>query len=144
MSGAILALGLASCVTVTIDRPKKNRQATPTQPSAGIFEEGQATIESQPVTPTPPPVDPTKKLYQYTLVSGDTLWELSRDWKTTVPDIQGANGLVDSNVRAGQTILIPTNSPPAGAVEVPNPAPAPPVLTPAPPVLTPAPLINPN
>lgn len=136
LSGVVFALGLASCVTVTIDRPKKRSAPQPVaQPEAGIFEGGPAPAEGQPMQPAPPPLDETKKLYKHTIVAGDSLWKLSREWNTTVSDIQAANGMTDDVIRAGDSILIPTHNPPEGAVEVQAPAPAPapaPILTPAP------------
>lgn len=44
---------------------------------------------------------------RYTVKKGDTLWSLSRRYKTTVAAIQRANGLKDSNIRVGKIILIP-------------------------------------
>lgn len=144
MIGAMLSLGLASCVTVTIDRPGDRKkgaapQQQPTSASPGIFEDGAPPILQpdgaiQPgTTGGPPPLDPNKPLYKHAVVAGDSLWKLSRDYQTSISDIQAANGMEGVNVLAGETILIPTNTPPPGAVAEPRPEPAPkaaPVLIP--------------
>jgi len=43
----------------------------------------------------------------HTVVSGDSLWGLSRKYNTTVEAIQAANGLTDTVIRTGQTLQIP-------------------------------------
>ena len=53
-----------------------------------------------------PPVGST---IPHTVVSGDSLWKLSRDYNTSVVAIQAANGLTGNNIQLGQTIQIPNN-----------------------------------
>lgn len=43
----------------------------------------------------------------HVVVSGDSLWGLSRKYNTTVEAIQAANGLTDTVIRTGQTLQIP-------------------------------------
>ncbi len=45
----------------------------------------------------------------HTVISGDSLWKLARDYDTTVEAIQAANGLSGNNIQLGQTIQIPNN-----------------------------------
>lgn len=45
----------------------------------------------------------------YTVQSGDSLWKISREFKTSVQSIQEANGLTGSNIQAGQVLQIPNN-----------------------------------
>ena len=44
---------------------------------------------------------------EYTVRAGDTLWELSRRYQTTVEAIRQANGLTGSMLRIGQVLRIP-------------------------------------
>lgn len=53
--------------------------------------------------PTPGSTIPHK------VVSGDSLWKLSRDYNTSVEAIQAANGISGNNIQLGQTIQIPNN-----------------------------------
>ena len=130
--GTALSLALASCVTVTIDRPSRGRTAPPTT-AEPIFTEGAvAGPETRPMTPAPAPLDENKKWYKHTVVTGDSLWKISRDYQTSASDIRAANGIVGDVIRAGDTIAVPTNNPPEGAVEMPKPAPAPPAPAPVP------------
>ncbi|MEM7010426.1 MAG: LysM peptidoglycan-binding domain-containing protein [Verrucomicrobiota bacterium] len=126
LATALLSLGLTSCVTVTIDRPSRGRQAPPPPVAAeqpGIFEEGVAPENRG--TPAAPPLDENKKWYRHTIVAGDSLWKISRDYNTTINDIRAANGIEGDRINVGETIAVPTNEPPAGAVEMPKPEPAP-------------------
>ncbi|WKD50851.1 LysM peptidoglycan-binding domain-containing protein [Microbulbifer spongiae] len=50
----------------------------------------------------------------YTIVRGDTLSTIARDYQTTVSAIREANKLHNNNIRAGTTLLIPSASGPAG------------------------------
>lgn len=72
-----------------------------------------------------------EKIVQHTVVSGDSLWKLSRQYGTTIDRIKQVNQLTTDDIWAGKTILIPTTSPPAGATTVPAPA-TPSAATPAP------------
>ena len=44
---------------------------------------------------------------EYTVRVGDTLWELSRRYNTTVEAIRELNGLTSDMIYIGQTLLIP-------------------------------------
>ena len=44
----------------------------------------------------------------YTVVSGDTLWNIARRFNTTVSDLKDINGLTNSLLSIGQTLKIPT------------------------------------
>ncbi|MBK1830390.1 LysM peptidoglycan-binding domain-containing protein [Verrucomicrobiaceae bacterium R5-34] len=41
------------------------------------------------------------------VVSGDSLWGLARKYGTSIEAIQAANNLTDTNIRTGQTLIIP-------------------------------------
>jgi len=45
----------------------------------------------------------------HTVIKGDSLWKISRDYDTTVEAIQAANGLSGNNIQLGQTLQIPNN-----------------------------------
>ena len=49
----------------------------------------------------------SKAPLRYTIKKGDTLYALSRKYKTSVSSIQRANGLKGTNLRIGRTLLIP-------------------------------------
>ena len=79
-----------------------------------------STTTKPPSRPSTPPVasasrpkptvkaKPTRKApIRHTIKKGDTLWALSRKYKTSVTAIQRANGLKGTNLRIGRTLLIP-------------------------------------
>ncbi|MFT5883107.1 MAG: hypothetical protein ACI9FG_001617 [Crocinitomicaceae bacterium] len=45
----------------------------------------------------------------HTVITGDSLWKLARDYDTTVEAIQVANGISGNNIQLGQTLQIPNN-----------------------------------
>ena len=53
------------------------------------------------------PSDSVKPYIEYTVRVGDTLWELSRRYGTTVEAIRELNGLTSDMIYIGQTLLIP-------------------------------------
>lgn len=76
----------------------------PFQPIAGI-------PESSPAPYTPPISEPIKPNItngnSYQVIAGDSLWKISRDFGTTVEEIQAANGLTTTTILSGQTLIIP-------------------------------------
>lgn len=60
------------------------------------------------------PEDQRVTWQQYTIVRGDTLSTIARDYQTTVSAIREANKLRNNKIRAGKTLLIPSASGPAG------------------------------
>ncbi|GEM_PF-3547889 len=44
----------------------------------------------------------------YTVQKGDTLWKLSRQFKTTVAEIQQLNNVIGSNIAVGQVLIVPS------------------------------------
>ncbi|HEX6048569.1 MAG TPA: DUF5715 family protein [Gemmatimonadaceae bacterium] len=46
----------------------------------------------------------------YRVRSGDTLWEISRRYDTTVEALKSANGLDDADIRPGQTLVVPAGN----------------------------------
>ncbi|MBT8038483.1 MAG: LysM peptidoglycan-binding domain-containing protein [Verrucomicrobiae bacterium] len=77
---------------------------------------GSTTLTPQPraqATPRPQP-RPTVKIkpkrkppVRHTVKQGDTLWGISRKYKTSVTAIQRANGLKGTNLKIGRRLLIP-------------------------------------
>lgn len=51
---------------------------------------------------------PSSDSFAYTVQSGDTLWQLSRRYGTTVDAIKQLNGLTSALIRVGQVLRIPT------------------------------------
>jgi membrane-bound lytic murein transglycosylase D len=63
-----------------------------------------------PRTPAVPDVGPESAAANemiYVVQSGDTLWGLADKHDVTVKAIQRANGIVGSNIRVGQRLIIP-------------------------------------
>lgn len=63
-----------------------------------------SAAKSKPVVKAKPKHKPP---IRYTIKKGDTLYALSRKYKTSVSSIQRANGLKGTNLRIGKTLLIP-------------------------------------
>ena len=82
-----------------------------------------------------------EQLVRHTIVSGDSLWVLARKYKTSVERISEVNGLTSDTILAGQTITIPTTSPPPGAQVVPAATTTPGAAAPAPATTTTPPTI---
>lgn len=87
--------------------------ATPAAPASDPYT---GTTSGGGYTPPPPAPTPAPAPYtggstggsvSHTVVTGDTLYGLSRRYGTTVSAIQSANGLSDSNIRLGSTLNIP-------------------------------------
>ena len=64
----------------------------------------------------------------YTVVKGDSLWKISRDYKTTVATLSELNGISGSLIREGQVILVPSANAPEKVVEEPVAEPEEPIL----------------
>ena len=75
-------------------RPTRSRVASSRQSAA----KPQSTVKTKPKNKAP---------LRYSIKKGDTLYALSRKYKTSVSSIQRANGLKGTNLRIGRTLLIP-------------------------------------
>jgi len=62
------------------------------------------------------------KTVDYTVVKGDTLWDLANRFNTTVAAIKGANGLTGDNLSIGQKLRIPSGSGAVSSTLPPAPA----------------------
>ncbi|MEW8987378.1 MAG: LysM peptidoglycan-binding domain-containing protein, partial [Bacillus sp. (in: firmicutes)] len=75
------------------------------------------------------PSDPTPQptTISYSVVSGDSLWAISKKYGTTVDAIRSANNLTNDRLFIGQTLMIPSGNtaPDPAPTPAPNPAPAP-------------------
>ena len=83
--------------------PSSSPQSAPYQPLPGV---GQPNTAGS-VAAAPAPVAPTAGAVSHTVVSGDSLWGISRKYGTTIEAIQAANGLTDTTIRTGQQLTIP-------------------------------------
>ena len=54
------------------------------------------------------PSSSVKPYIEYTVQSGDTLWQLSRRFGTTVDAIRNLNGLTSNMLNIGQVLRIPS------------------------------------
>ncbi len=88
--------------------------ATPTEPSAAA-----TTPAGVATTPTPAPTPTTTTPETYTVVAGDTLWDIADRFGTTIAAIVELNGLADADaIEVGQVLKLPGpagTTPPAGA-----------------------------
>ena len=66
----------------------------------------------------PPTISPPSGYFNYTVVSGDSIWSLAQRFGTTVDAIMSLNGLTSSSLSIGQVLRIPsstvTTPPPSG------------------------------
>lgn len=128
LTPALLAVALVSCAS-----PKANRygdpaaQAAPgaalanppmTAPVAPAYGTppayGGATVVPAPPPPPPlgampatPPAPTAGAGTIHTVVAGDTLWGLSRQYKVPVESIKQANGMTSDTVMLGSKLVIP-------------------------------------
>lgn len=88
--------------------------ATPTGPSAAA-----TTPAGVATTPTPAPTPTSTVPETYTVVAGDTLWDIAERFDTTIAAIVELNGLADADaIEIGQMLKLPGSAgttPPAGA-----------------------------
>ena len=103
--GVLGAVGLSSCISVTVERNKKQPESSYNAAAR------QDLTEQAQVAPIPP--EKEKVLVEHTIVAGDSLWKIANDYGTTIKEIQEANGMTDANIFAGKKIMVPTDQPPA-------------------------------
>ena len=61
------------------------------------------------ITPPAPPAPPTD-YFNYTVVVGDSLWQIAQKFGTTVDAIMSLNGLTSTSLSIGQVLKIPSSS----------------------------------
>ncbi len=87
--------------------------ATATSPPAATTTVA-GTVTRQPAATPPTPTPET-----YTVVAGDTLWDIAERFETTIAAIVELNGLADADaIEIGQVLKLPGSAgttPPAGA-----------------------------
>ncbi|WP_059171897.1 LysM peptidoglycan-binding domain-containing protein [Bacillus sp. FJAT-27445] len=94
--GQVLKLEAASTVAV--------KPPTPTKPA----DQDKATAPPpQTNKPEPPSQTIPESLGVYVVVSGDTLGKISLNFRTTVEDLKGMNGLASDMIRVGQVLKVP-------------------------------------
>lgn len=136
--GSLVALGITAVagvfilfVSPTLPGERRLAKAAAQNPAnISNVQPGQRTSSGQSSVPTPlPAVSPTPPaLRSYTVVLGDTLSAIAESFVTTVAAIQAANpGVNQTNLKAGQELLIPPpeGTPQAQASPTPSPTPAP-------------------
>lgn len=99
--------------------------ATPVRPVTTAV----ADLTLPPVDESEPPGEPESDALVHTVVTGDTLGNISAFYDVPLDDIMVANGLTDPNLLAvGQQLVIPVGG-------LPTPTPPPPTATPAPDII---------
>ncbi len=85
-----------------------------TAPGAG------AATAAQPAAPMAPAAPAAnEQIVQHTVVSGDSLWKLARQYGTSIERIKQVNQMTTDDIFTGKMILVPSTNPPAGASTVP-------------------------
>jgi len=88
-----------------------------TAPGAGA---ATAAAAAQPAAPTAPAAPAAnEQIVQHTVVSGDSLWKLARQYGTSIERIKQVNQMTSDDIFTGKMILVPSTNPPAGASTVP-------------------------
>jgi LysM repeat protein len=95
----------------SLERPASTRGSSPSSsrpPAPTPKPPTVASTSTPPPRPRPEPVKPpTPAPRRHTVVKGDTLYNLSRRYGTSISAIQKANGISGTTIRLGQTLLIP-------------------------------------
>ncbi len=66
-------------------------------------------IANIPITTTESSLDSKEKFIKYTIVNGDTLWSIAKEFSVTTDSIKWSNNITDENfVKPGATINVPT------------------------------------
>ncbi|WP_400246637.1 LysM peptidoglycan-binding domain-containing protein [Niallia sp. JL1B1071] len=111
---------IARNLGVTINDLKKENNLT-----SDVIRVGQvlAIPSSATHAPTPSPTQPaTPTTSNYTVVAGDSLSVIARNFGITIDDLKRANSLISDAIRVGQVLAIPSN-----ATHAPAPSPTQPV-----------------
>ncbi|AGK53921.1 C40 family peptidase [Bacillus sp. 1NLA3E] len=101
--------GIAKRYSITVDSLKSTNQLT-----SDVLSVGQVLSvpggSSNLVTPTGPSTVPqtSTTIASYQVVSGDSLWGISKKFGVTVDAIQSGNNLTSDRLFVGQTLTIPT------------------------------------
>jgi LysM repeat protein len=89
-------------------RPTSPRPRPPVGGTATPTPRPKTTVASRPKPRPTVKVKPKRKPpIRHTIKKGDTLWGISRKYKTSVTAIQRANGLKGTNLKIGRRLLIP-------------------------------------
>jgi LysM repeat protein len=109
-----LSSTLVACGGGTPPGQRPENTATPTRPAAAP-----TTPPGGVTTPTPASTPTTTAPGTYTVVAGDTLWDIAERFETTIAAIAELNGLADADaIEIGQVLKLPGpagTTPPAGA-----------------------------
>ncbi len=80
----------------------------PYQPIPGVAQNTAPT--TTPYTPSPSSsTAPIAAGGSHTVVAGDSLWGLAKQYGSSIEEIQAANNLTNTIIRTGQTLIIPGN-----------------------------------
>ncbi len=110
--GLALIVWLGATIFLKLRAPRRPPLANPTPTVMSIATAPTATPTVAP-TPAAPPKAATPSAApggQYTVVAGDSLWEIARRNKTTVEALKATNNLKDNTIRVGQVLKIPPPS----------------------------------
>jgi LysM repeat protein len=119
-----LAIALASCAGQKDDYDVNSPYGTPYGPADGgalqpvepvnpvydtpaVYEDTGIAATPPPITPAAPPAAPSRPANVHTVVKGDTLWGLSRQYNVSVDAIKAANNMTRDTVVLGTRLQIP-------------------------------------
>jgi LysM repeat protein len=144
--GSLVALGIAAFAGIWVlflppSLPGEHRLAHSSAQNPSAVQPVRSTVSLSSGVPTPLPgsvASPTAPaLRSYTVVLNDTLSGIAESFGTTVAAIEAANpGVNQSNLKAGQELLIPPPGVTPTPVLSPSPSPTPSTPTPSTPTPT--------
>ncbi|MEH7386028.1 LysM peptidoglycan-binding domain-containing protein [Bacillus sp. JJ1521] len=117
--------GISTRFGTTVDQVKALNNLTSNVLNIGqvLKIPGSGTV-TDPTKPDPTPVPaptPTPVTTKYTVVAGDTLYNISQRFGTSVDAIQAANNLTTTNLSIGQVLMIPGTAAPITPVTTEEP-----------------------
>ena len=113
--------GIAKRFGTTVDSIRSLNQLTSDVLSIGqVLKIPTGGDQVNPTGTTIPP-QPTTNIVSYQVVTGDSLWSISKKFGSTVDAIQSANKLTSDRLFVGQTLTIPTASTTTSSPQVQSP-----------------------
>ncbi len=95
---------------IKVTKPNKPSSGTVKPSPSGTKPPGSVTPRPprpQPPVVTPPSPTPVQRYVEHTVTVGDTLYNISKRYNTTVDSIRKANNLTDNSIRIGQVLVVP-------------------------------------
>jgi len=119
--GGTLVVGLAAVSLACSSKDKNYNPGTVYSGGANAMPVAGAPLPGDPAAQALPPLTPEEigPTVDYTVKSGDSLWDISRAYKTTVTKIMRVNQLEKDLIMPGQVLKIPTRMAQPGTTPAP-------------------------